>query len=141
MNLRARRARTTTTVCSKHASVPEIYENKETVFNLRRQLSLSPATGPGRKARQLNSSLTDISREFHHFDGIDNFEEYWEGFDLNIAVIFHKGSFFIVGIQMQYIGIFFCDSEIVLAVFDFCCIFGCKHLSNIRSFEYYQGRL
>ena len=63
MNLRARRARTTTTVCSKHASVPEIYENKETVFNLRRQLSLSPATGPGRKARQLNSSVKFIYSE------------------------------------------------------------------------------
>ena len=121
-----------TTVCTK--SVPEIYEHKETVFNLRRQLSLSPATGPGRKARQLNSSVKDFSREFHHFAGIDNFEEYWKEFDLNIvAVIFHKGSFYIVGIQMQYIGIFFYDSEIVLAVFDFCCIFGCKYLSNRKN--------
>ena len=71
MNLRARRARTTTTVCSKHASVPEIYENKETVFNLRRQLSLSPATGPGRKARQLNSSVKRF------FQGIPSLSPCW----------------------------------------------------------------
>ncbi len=64
---------------SMHAIIPEIYENKETVFNLRRQLSLSLAAGPGRKARQRNSSVKGFSREFHHFTGADNFEEYGEG--------------------------------------------------------------
>ena len=76
-----------------HASIPEVHENKETVFNFRRQLSLSPATGPGRKARQLNSSVKDFSREFHHFVGIDNFEEYCEGFKLYIAVIYTQNPF------------------------------------------------
>ena len=123
----------TTIVCTKHASVPEIHKNKETVLNLRRQLSLSPATGPGRKARQWNSSVKDFSREFHHFAGIDNFEEYWEGFDLNIAVIFHTGSFYIVGMQMQYIFLWQWNSLGLVCVLWFCCIFGCKHLSNRKN--------